>query len=184
MILLATALVRLEAPPVLNNPVFSLATVDATGRTNMNILTYATPVGIGPRRWCISLFRKTESHANFAKRRTGVLQLLNPCHAPLTHTLGGCSSRDVNKAERCASLGFEWEPSEGHDELLLPGCAAYYRVSMDGDFFNAGEHDAAICVLEGVYASAEACPGGPSLMTAELRKLGLVSDAGRAIAPE
>ena len=178
------SLVPLDTPPVLSNPVFSLATLDEAGRTNMNILTYATPVGIGPRRWCISLFRKTESHANFARRRTGVLQLLSPRHAVLTHTLGGCSSRDVDKADQCASLGFEWEPSEEHEELLLPHCVAYYRLSMEGDFLSAGEHDAAICLLDAVYAGADAVGGSPSLMTAELRALGLVTDAGRAVQPD
>ena len=149
---LLALLVPLETPPPINNPVFALATVDAAGVTNMNILTYASPVGISPRRWMISLFRKSESHGNFCKRRTGVLQLLRPCHAPLVYKLGGCSSRDVDKAQACEELGFEWKQFEGHDELLLPDCAAYYRLTLEGDVLNAGEHDAALCVLDGVFA--------------------------------
>ena len=177
------ALVRLEAPPPLNTPVFSLATLDSAGRTNMNMLTYASPVGISPRRWVISLFRKTETHTNFVERRTGVLQLLRPCHAPLTHTLGGCSSRDVDKAERCDALGFRWHKLDGHDELLLPQCAAYYRVTLDAELKNCGEHDAALCVLEGVYVEEEGA-ALDALCSSQLRALGLISDAGRAIPPE
>ncbi|CAN0548981.1 unnamed protein product, partial [Ectocarpus sp. 8 AP-2014] len=39
-------------------PVFSLATVNEDGSTNMNIVTYASPVGIEPERlWMVSLFK-------------------------------------------------------------------------------------------------------------------------------
>ena len=50
---------------------------------------------------------------------------------------------------------------------------------------DAGEHDAALCLLDAVLAPDE--PAGPAdgaLDTRELRRLGLVSDAGRAIPPE
>ena len=71
------ALRPLAAPPVLDVPCFSLATVDADGATNMNVLTYAAPVGIRPaRKWCISLYRGTRTHANFAARGSGVAQNL------------------------------------------------------------------------------------------------------------
>ena len=45
----ASTLVPMEAAPVLTSPVFSLATA-VDGKTNMNMLTYATPVGIRPQR--------------------------------------------------------------------------------------------------------------------------------------
>ncbi len=90
----AVVLKRLEAPPVLTSPVFSLATLDASGATNMNLLTYVSPVGIRPDRlWTISLFRKTASAENFVARRTGVLQQLTHAHAPLTYALGGTRFR-------------------------------------------------------------------------------------------
>jgi hypothetical protein len=77
----------------------------------MNLLTYASPVGIRPYRlWAISLYRDTRTHANFAARRTGVLQQLTIAHAPLTYTLGGTSAADssTDKRAACAELGFEW----------------------------------------------------------------------------
>ena len=72
----ASTLVPMEAAPVLTSPVFSLATA-VDGKTNMNMLTYATPVGIRPQRlWAISLFRKTATHAAWsAGGGRGVLQL-------------------------------------------------------------------------------------------------------------
>lgn len=42
----------------LSVPVFSLATLNADGSTNMNIVTYASPVGIEPERmWMVSLYQ-------------------------------------------------------------------------------------------------------------------------------
>lgn len=183
MLLVAAALLKLEAPPPLSNPVFSLSTVDEMGKTNMNILTYASPVGISPRRWVISLFRKSKTHENFFRRRTGVLQLLRPCHASLTYTLGGCSARDVDKAACCAALGFDWQQVDGHDELLLPRCAAYYRLNLEGGAMDCGEHDAGLCLLEGVYVDDEEEIPLNALCTSQLRELGLISNVGRAIPP-
>ena len=42
----------------LSVPVFSLATVNGDGSTNMNVVTYASPVGIEPERlWMVSLYK-------------------------------------------------------------------------------------------------------------------------------
>ena len=126
------------------------------GRTNMNLMTYVTPVGIRPDRlWAISLFRKTSTHANFAARRTGVLQQLTTAHAPLTHTLGGTSASTpgVDKAAACADAGFAWSRGEEGtlgDARLLPGCYSYVRLTMQGELIDAGEHDVAICRVDEV----------------------------------
>ena len=175
----------IETPPVLTVPVYALATVDEAGETNMNIVTYATPVGIRPqRKWSISLFRKTQSADNFLRARTGVLQLLCKEHAPLVYLLGGQSARDVDKRQGCADLGFEWSSSDGHGaERLLPGCASYLRLSMEGEAQDAGDHAVALCRLEEIFAAA----GGTSshmLLTDFLRAEGIITDKGRAVAPE
>ncbi|KAL3769115.1 hypothetical protein ACHAW5_008934 [Stephanodiscus triporus] len=99
-------------------------------RSTMNILTYASPVSIKPHRmWCISLYKGTMSHENFARERRGVLQMLRPEHATtgrregtvgvegttgeeeggLIRALGGSSGRDVDKKGICAEMGYAWE---------------------------------------------------------------------------
>ncbi|KAH8044371.1 hypothetical protein JL721_12873 [Aureococcus anophagefferens] len=136
----------LEAP-LLSSPVYSLATLNGDDSTNMNICTYATPVGIRPqRRWTLSLYRGTRSHANFAARRRGVLQLLREAHAPATHA-GGVSGRESAPSARraCEALGLEWETCGDWDERVLPGCAAYLRlVAVDGSV-DCGDHEVFIC---------------------------------------
>lgn len=179
----SATLVQLEAPPVLNSPVYSLATLCDDGRTDMNILTYATPVGISPRLWAISLFRKTLSHANFKREGTAVLQLLCDPHTSLVYTLGGQSGRDVDKALACAEAGCAWlrAPDQGK-ELLLPGCAAYLRLHQVGELLDAGEHDVALCRVE-AFADPRGPPPDAALSTAALRAAGLITDKGRAVEP-
>mmetsp|Transcript_44594 Transcript_44594/g.69759 ORF Transcript_44594/g.69759 Transcript_44594/m.69759 type:complete len:247 (-) Transcript_44594:70-810(-) len=151
---MAGELVPLEPlPPSLSAPVFSLATINDDGSTNMNILTYAVPVGMKPhRRWIISLFQGTLSHENFQKRRKGVLQLLRKRHAPLIEVLGKQGGKEIDKRSACKELGFEWSQSMGPEApLLLSQCAAYYPLKMEGEFWNAGEHDATMCEMEGIF---------------------------------
>ena len=165
-------------PPTLSAPVFSLATLNDDGSTNMNIITYVVPVGIRPtRKWIISLWQGTLSHSNFSKRRRGVLQLLRRRHAALIPLLGKQSGAKVDKQQESAAAGFPWTALvpdslhsgregggttaesggagsiESKSPLLLPGCAAYYPLSFPegSEYQNAGEHDAAMCDLEGVY---------------------------------
>jgi len=171
----------LEAP-LLSSPVYSLATLNGDDSTNMNICTYATPVGIRPqRRWTLSLYRGTRSHANFAARRRGVLQLLREAHAPATHALGGVSAARVgavDKAAACQALGLEWETCGDWDERVLPGCAAYLRlVAVDGSV-DCGDHEVFICRVAGGFGDA-----GNHLTTGELRRLGLITAKGAAVEP-
>lgn len=156
------------------------------------MLTYATPVGIRPDRlWCISLYRKTKSHANFIARKSGVLQLLTERHAPLTYLLGGQTGQDVDKQKRSSELGFQWQSTAAVEEMLLPGCSAYIRLVLVGDITNAGDHDVAICRLEKTLApelradkEVDDDDVSRPLMSAFLREKGLISNKGQAIAPE
>ena len=184
-----------DMPPVLNSPVYSLATLNADGSTNMQILTYATPIGVNPRVWAISLYRPTLTHANWLERKTGVLQLLTEPHAPIVYSLGGRSGRDDDKAAVCAAAGFEWmeawswpdRPDGTSQVRLLPGCATYLRLVQMGEVQNlGGEHDLVVCRVEAMLAPPEGA--GPTmdeaLSSARLRELGIITDRGKAVEPE
>lgn len=65
-----------EPPPPINCQVYSLATVGAEGKTNMNIVTFATPVSLKPARlWALSLYKHTLSRENFERQGKGLLQV-------------------------------------------------------------------------------------------------------------
>ena len=195
VLLPALKLAPMEGPPVLNSPVYSLATRNDDGSTNMQILTYATPAGVSPRMWAISLYKPTQTYANFVAQRTGILQQLCRPHASLVYTLGGRSGADVDKAAACKEAGFPWSDATtgtGGDEeaaalpQVLPGCATYLRLVQVGDLVDAGEHALALCRVEAMLEDEGASGGArasEALMTSELREAGIITDRGKAIEP-
>ena len=189
-------------PPLLDVPTYSLATEAVfgnhfTSNTCMNILTYATPVSILPDRiWSIGLYKGTATHENFAIRKEGVLQLLKPQHAPIVKLLGGSSSKEVDKAEGCKSLGFSWIKADGNimntegnveDSSktfpceILPDCAYYLKLSLVGDLIDCGNHDVALCKVESMIVADKSNQSGEVeyLNTALLRKMNIISNQGR-----
>lgn len=201
-------------PPLLDVPVFSLSTLggdDTDGSTGtkgdgssstMNVLTYASPVSIKPHRmWSISLYKGTMSHENFARQRSGVLQLLRPEHAhckgpggvegELIRVLGGSSGREVDKKAACTELGFAWTklPDDAGDEgtdwpSVLPSCAYYLKLELVGDMIDCGSHEVALCKVVAMVSGEEvesAADELDSLSTRELREGRIISEFGRVI---
>jgi flavin reductase (DIM6/NTAB) family NADH-FMN oxidoreductase RutF len=189
-------------PPLLDVPVYSLSTLGGSnssdGKSTMNILTYATPVGIQPNRiWCISLYKGTLSYENFIRERRGVLQLLRQEHAVLTRMLGGSSGRDVDKNNACNELGFAWQrlPNEEEDDssrgdwpLVLPHCYYYLKLELIGDLIDCGNHDVALCKVVSMITTSsnevqvvEGATELDSLSTRRLRDDKIISELGRII---
>jgi flavin reductase (DIM6/NTAB) family NADH-FMN oxidoreductase RutF len=188
---------KTTTPPLLDVPVYSLATLNEDGSTNMNIVTYATPVATPPKRvWSLGLFQGTTTDENV--RRTGqcILQLLTKDHTDLVAILGGTNGRDVDKQAACERLGFQWQSLEGDDNgisddsivsqiQVLPGCASYIQLDIQGGVVNAGSHHiAAFCEVVGMYTSFKDDDDGDvqvveHLSTGYLRSLGIITPQGR-----
>jgi len=197
--------VALEAPPPLDVPVWSLATLDPdTGESCHNVVTYACPVGIRPDRlWVISLFRSTQAHSNFSRRRRGVLQLLTARHADggLIYALGGVSvgraeteKEAKTAAERkrgalsdvgMADASLPALTAAGVDERTIPGCAAYIElIACDGLInasVDAGDHEVFVCRVGAVAGPPDSIE---ALGSAECRRRGIVNARGQAVAFE
>jgi len=177
---------------------------EITTATTMNILTYATPIGATPyRTWAISLYKNSLSHDNFCKTGFGILQLLTKRHVPLVRYLGGASGRDVDKKEICEKIGFPWQPvsvdckeekildEKQQRELphVLPHCKSYLLLSQQGELIDVGSHTVAICRVEDMLIVGEEEENEEEedqteiLMTAYLRKLGLITNLGRVADP-
>lgn len=176
-------------PPLIDVPTYSLATLDDMGKTNMNIVTYVTPVSITPDRlWCVGIVKSSLSHANFISQKSGILQLLRPQHSNLVKLLGGSSGADVDKQRECEELGFEWQ-SLGENEdgfsspLILPDCAHYLFLKFI-DVVDGGSHDVFICKVENMWTTSSATDDESDdqdsyLSTRRLRKLGIITNQGR-----
>lgn len=179
------ALQPTTTPPLLDVPTYALATLNKDGSTNMNIMTYATPVSTGPSRvWTLGIYRETLSEENLRRNPTAVLQLLTKRHADLVSVLGGNSGRDIDKRQECAKRGNSWKRCEELDGLeLLPGCAAYVKISIQGGLLDAGSHlIAPYCIVQGMYEDENTEKNDPledQLKTGYLRELGVITEQGR-----
>lgn len=194
--IIADAFELTTTPPLLNVPTYSLATLGRTEEdedglkttTNMNIVTYATPISITPNRlWAIGLFKGTLSHTNFISSRCGVLQLLTEKHTPLVKLLGGTSGNDINKQVECEKLGFTWtelvdgdnDDNEQKYPLVLPCCLHYICLEQYGDsIIDGGNHDIVICKVKSMYTTADV-DDNIQLSTAKLREMGIITEQGR-----
>mmetsp|Transcript_19299 Transcript_19299/g.31992 ORF Transcript_19299/g.31992 Transcript_19299/m.31992 type:complete len:206 (+) Transcript_19299:180-797(+) len=179
-----------EVPPLVDVPVWSMATLNEDGSTNFNILTYATPVAIRPDRlYCLGLFKKTKSFENFCRERKCVLLLLTDKHIPYVRLLGGKSGKDIDKEVECAKLsdpGFALQEIDGDDTSMpkvLPSCAYYLKLSVVGDIADGGEsHDIATCKVDEILLPGDGDYVANSeeyLSTAKLRALGIITEQGR-----
>lgn len=186
--LLAASLQPTETPPLLDSPVYSMATKNEDGTTNMNIVTYATPVSVRPARlWSLGLYKETKSYKNFVRTRSCVLQLLTEDdHTLLVRLLGGTSGKDVDKRAECLKLGCEWVQLNDNDNtLVLPNCVSYLKLSAIGELVDAGSHAVAICQVEEMLVEESSVDGTTScskkthLSTAQLRELGIITEQGR-----
>eukprot|EP00529_Nitzschia_sp_RCC80_P027877 CAMPEP_0113491144 /NCGR_PEP_ID=MMETSP0014_2-20120614/27406_1 /TAXON_ID=2857 /ORGANISM="Nitzschia sp." /LENGTH=248 /DNA_ID=CAMNT_0000384929 /DNA_START=179 /DNA_END=925 /DNA_ORIENTATION=- /assembly_acc=CAM_ASM_000159 len=188
-------------PPLLDVPVYSLATLNDDGTTNMNIVTYATPVATPPKRvWSLGLFKGTTSDENVIRTGKCILQLLTKDHTDVVPILGGTKGRDFDKQTACERLGLKWQPllpvndeedGDGEDQIqVLPGCASYIQLDIQGGVVDAGSHHiAAFCEVTGMYvcdtddessgSSGDDEDVATHLSTGYLRSLGIITPQGR-----
>lgn len=170
--------------PLLDVPTYSLATLNRDGSTNMNILTYATPVSLHPTRvWSMGLYKDTLTEENLLRKPICVLQLLTEDnHAEIVSPLGGTSGREVDKKEECAKLGMEWidlYDDDGSGIQVLPGCSHYLKMIIQGGLIDAGSHlIVPYCEVEGMYISSPSEDSADQLpahlSTQKLRELGII----------
>ena len=151
--------------------------------TNMNLLTYATPVSIRPDRlYALGLYKETKSRDNFLREKTCVLQLLSEDHISCVRLLGGMSGRDVQKEDELSRVhdielqDLAAAPKDNDDDdvadadgrelpKVLPGCVRYLKLSMVGDDVidcndgGEGSHDVVLCRVDKMWTSATTATG-------------------------
>jgi hypothetical protein len=150
----------------------------------MNIITYASPVAISPKRlWSIGLYKKTQTFANWQVERAGVLQLLSPAQDRLVPILGGLSAASSpSKPAACATCGFPWNvttplppPPSPSPPPLLPDCVSYVSLKQVGEAVEAGDHQVVLCEVVESWGKS----GGEHLTTGVCRAKGLITEQGR-----
>lgn len=172
--------------PVQDSAVWSLATLNRDGSTNMNIMTYAYPVSIKPQPlWALSLYQDTLSYENFIREGWGALQLLSQRHQDIVDLLGNTSGYYKNKIEELKTKGFQLEtvdlsmytrPNKPLSLELLSDALYCLQVEQgDNDIISAGDHDVMLCNIVKVLESQDKnVLSVPRLTTGYLRQIGLL----------
>lgn len=134
----------------LSVPVYSLSTASSPDPSSsqgpletLNLVTYAAPISIQPRRFALGLYIGTLSHDNFRQTNRGVLQVLRKRHAPLFHLLGKTSGRTTDKVQAVQEQGFKVVQRYGLPTLADAACVMELRAASE--FINCGDHDVVIC---------------------------------------
>ncbi|KAI7839064.1 hypothetical protein COHA_007206 [Chlorella ohadii] len=130
----------------LSLPVYSLATVGPDGGSpTLNLVTYASPISLKPRRYALGLYLNTLSWQNMLATRTGVLQILGEQHAELFELLGRTSGRDVDKLAELARRGFGVSRRAADGVPLLDDSLGWMELRFTSEPVNHGDHDVVIC---------------------------------------
>lgn len=153
--------------PASDSRVWSLATRNIDGSTNMNIITFCSQISIKPVPiWSISLYTTSLTCRNFIRDGWGVLQLLNQKHQNVVTTLGKQSGYQINKIDELMLKGYRFDSLElpdiptdtdqrsisilnkGMIELFSDSSCCLYIERVDDRIFHAGDHDVVYCVVK------------------------------------
>eukprot|EP00741_Cyanophora_paradoxa_P022206 tig00021435_g21436.t1 len=129
-----------------NVPVYALSTVDAFGKSNMNIASYVTAISVDPKMYAVSIFHGTKTLEN--ARATGriLLQTLDAEeHYKLVNLLGKQSGREVDKM-RDPLLAGATEQMNGIAYLRDALSVVELKVRQ---WVEAGDHELAVCDVVG-----------------------------------
>lgn len=130
-------------------PVYSLATTDS-----MNIVTFATPVAIEPkRRFVVALYADTRSHANFILNGgPATLQVLRKdAHEGLIDLLGRTRADSIDGGDgklRMIRARASTRRRETNGVEVLSDALAVFDLEIVS-VTNAGDHDVVICDVTG-----------------------------------
>ena len=162
---------ELPSPIKLDLPVWSLSTLnDDFTKTNMNIVTYATQVGIKPLPvYAISLFKGTLSFDNFKRNGYGALQLLPSSAHSAVNCLGKRSGRDCDKVTELQSLGVSLSAisiptsttaTETREDSLLvinqsPMILLVEYLRQEYPILDVGDHEVMLCQVNRVISFSD-----------------------------
>lgn len=122
--------------------VYSISTLDGTGKINMNIATYATPITLKPKNYMVAVYRGTKTHANiFNKPKSHFLiQALSLGQAKYVRTLGQKSGINYDKATYLAKQNMDLYAIDGKSYGYLPGCGFVLLCKLTKSV-KYGDHD-------------------------------------------
>lgn len=141
----------------------------------MNVLTYCTPLGLGPApKWAVALYVGTLTWTSVKQLGKVRLAMMSEHHATLVGLFGRTSGRVVDKLTEAAQMGFNVDTTEDGVPYLAdsPG----YIDLVVNQWVDCGDHELAICSTASTAELNSGTSDGesPVLTTGKLRDMGIL----------
>jgi len=148
--------------------VWSLSTIDETGKYNMNICTYVTAISMKPKQFCIAVYKGTKTYENIQKGNKVILQLLGVHQSDVVRNLGKISGFDKDKV----SVVHKKHPIIiSQDLAVMSDSLGYCVIEYDQIVETDGDHD----LIIGNVMSYKNLNEGEVLTTKKLKELKIIS---------
>jgi len=123
--------------------IYSLSTLDADGKINMNIVSYATAATLKPKSYVIAVYRGTKTHANIFDKSAKEYFLLQGLAKPQSRyirPLGQKSGLSYDKAKYLSEQNISSYNLDGSDYGYLPDCGFVIACKVTSKVVY-GDHD-------------------------------------------
>ena len=123
--------------------IYSLSTLDANGKINMNIVSYATAATLKPKSYMIAVYRGTKTHANIFDKSANEYFLLQGLAKPQSRyvrPLGQKSGLRYDKAKYLSKQNINLYNLHGSDYAYLPDCGFVIACKVTSRIVY-GDHD-------------------------------------------
>lgn len=124
-----------------NLPVYSISSMDASGRHNMHMITYVTAISMQPKRFVCGIYKGTQTLENVQHQGRFVLQLLADHQHNLTRILGKTSGK---KTDKIKSLQKKNLLTPWLDHLILTEALSVMELEVISEF-DGGDHVGFLC---------------------------------------
>lgn len=124
-----------------NLPVYSISSMDASGRHNMHMITYVTAISMQPKRFVCGIYKGTQTLENVQQQGRFVLQLLADHQHNLTRILGKTSGK---KTDKIKSLQKKNLLTNWLDHLILKEALSVMELEVISEF-DGGDHVGFLC---------------------------------------
>ena len=123
--------------------IYSLSTLAADGKINMNIVSYATAATLKPKSYVIAVYRGTKTHANIFDKSAKEYLLLQGLAKPQSRyirPLGQKSGLRYDKARYLSKQNISSYNLDGSDYAYLPDCGFVIACKITSKIVY-GDHD-------------------------------------------
>ena len=129
--------------------IYSLSTLDANGKINMNIVSYATAATLKPKSYVIAVYRGTKTHANIFDKSANeyfLLQGLSRPQSKYVRPLGQKSGLRYDKEKYLSKQNINFYNLNGSAYGYLPDCGFVIACKVTSKIVY-GDHDLITAVV-------------------------------------